>query len=253
MACFACRIIFAMLLYQAGPAVDKIFQTLENTGPEDDYDTAVTRLTDYFEPQKNVLHATYMFRQCKQSSQESLAEYHVRLRTLAEKCDFGGRVDFEIKLEIVTNGTSTNVRKKALRDPDFILKQMLEEDQRVEASTQQTTEIENTLCAAADSVNLVKKKNQPAQKKCRNCGGAYPHHSSCPAQGKKCYKCGKSNHFAKFCMSNSSHESDKPSQTVKFRPKQVRQVTKEESSSDSEDNVYVYPVSSQPKKKQQYG
>ena len=163
----------AMLPYQAGPAVDKIFQTLENTGPEDDYDTAVTRLTDYFEPQKNVLHATYMFRQCKQSSQESLAEYHVRLRTLAEKCDFGGRVDFEIKLEIVTNGTSTNVRKKALRDPDFILKQMLEEDQRVEASTQQTTEIENTLCAAADSVNFVKKKKQPAQK---NCGGAYSTH-----------------------------------------------------------------------------
>ena len=48
-------------------------------------------------------------------------------------------------------------------------------------------------------------------------------------------------------MSNSSHESDKPSQTRKFRPKQVRQVTKEESSSDSEDNVYVYPVSSQSK------
>eukprot|EP00794_Sanderia_malayensis_P016252 gene16252-17893_t len=86
-----------------------------------------------------------MFRQCTQASQESLAEYHVRLRTLAEKCDFGDRVDFEIKLQIVTNGTSTHLRKKALRDPDFTLKQMLEEGQRVEASTQQTTEIENTL------------------------------------------------------------------------------------------------------------
>ena len=154
----------AMLLYQAGPAVDKIFQTLENTGEEDDYDTAVARLSDYFEPQKNVLHATYMFRQCTQASQESLAEYHVRLRTLAEKCDFGDRVDFEIKLQIVTNGTSTHLRKKALRDPDFTLKQMLEEGQRVEASTQQTTEIENNLGAAANQVNFVKgRNNQPTK------------------------------------------------------------------------------------------
>eukprot|EP00794_Sanderia_malayensis_P016635 gene16635-18325_t len=178
-----------------------------------------------------------MFRQCTQASQESLAEYHVRLRTLAEKCDFGDRVDFEIKLQIVTNGTSTHLRKKALRDPDFTLKQMLEEGQRVEASTQQTTEIENTSCASVDHVNLVKGKKQTAHKKCKNCGGAYPHLSNCPAQGKKCYKCGKTNHFAKFCMSNSSYETDKPSQIRKFRPKQVRQVTKEESSSDSEDNV----------------
>ena len=165
----------AMLLYQAGPAVDKIFQTLENTGEEDDYDTAVTRLTDYFKPQKKVLHATYMFRQCTQSSQESLAEYHVRLRTLAEKCDFGDRVDFEIKLQIVTNGTSTHLRKKALRDPEFTLKQLLEEGQRVEASTQQTNQIETTLCAATDQVNIIKGKKQPAHKKCRNCGGEYPH------------------------------------------------------------------------------
>ena len=79
-----------------------------------------------------MLHATYMFRQGTQSPQESLAEYHVRLRTLAEKCDFGDRVDFEIKLQIVTNGTSTHLRKKALRDPDFTLKQMLEDlDNRV--------------------------------------------------------------------------------------------------------------------------
>ena len=106
-----------MLLYQAGP-VD-----------------AVAKLTDYFEPQKNVLHATYMFRQCKQASPESLAEYHVRLRTLAEKCEFKDLVDFEIKLQIATNSKSTHLRKKALQNPDFLLKQMLKEGQRVEAST----------------------------------------------------------------------------------------------------------------------
>ncbi len=42
----------AMLLHQAGPAVDKIFQTLEDIGNEDDYDTAVAKLQINSNPRK---------------------------------------------------------------------------------------------------------------------------------------------------------------------------------------------------------
>ena len=31
--------------------------------------------------------------------------------------------------------------------------------------------------------------------------GEYPHKENCPARGKTCHKCGKTNHFAKFCRS----------------------------------------------------
>ncbi|XP_071848847.1 uncharacterized protein [Apostichopus japonicus] len=40
--------------------------------------------------------------------------------------------------------------------------------------------------------------------KCRNCGGVYPHTGECPAKGKDCYKCGKANHYAKYCRSKPS-------------------------------------------------
>jgi hypothetical protein len=44
----------ALLLYVAGPAVHKIFNTLTDTGT--DYKTAVEKLDSYFQPQKNVIY-----------------------------------------------------------------------------------------------------------------------------------------------------------------------------------------------------
>ena len=51
----------AMLLYQAGPATQEIFETIPNTG--DDFDTALTKLNDYFSPKKNVDYEIFQFRQ----------------------------------------------------------------------------------------------------------------------------------------------------------------------------------------------
>ena len=40
----------AMLLYQAGPDTQDIFETLEDTG--EDYNTAKTKLAEYFSPKR---------------------------------------------------------------------------------------------------------------------------------------------------------------------------------------------------------
>ena len=55
----------ALLLYQAGQRVREIFRPLQDTGTEADYDTAKTKLQEYFEPQQNRRYAVYRFRQAK--------------------------------------------------------------------------------------------------------------------------------------------------------------------------------------------
>ena len=56
----------AMLLYQAGPQVAKNLETLSNTGKDKDYKVASEKLNEHFEPQKNILHETYLFCQARQ-------------------------------------------------------------------------------------------------------------------------------------------------------------------------------------------
>ena len=62
----------ALLLHYSGPEVDEIFDTLENTGEDKDYKTAVKKLTAHFNPQVNTTYEVYNFRKAQQNEGESL-------------------------------------------------------------------------------------------------------------------------------------------------------------------------------------
>ena len=66
----------APLLHYARPDVDEIFDTLPDTGGDNDYDIAVAKLNKYFSPQVNSTYEEYNFRQTKQKEGESLDSYH---------------------------------------------------------------------------------------------------------------------------------------------------------------------------------
>ena len=53
----------AQLLHYAGPDVQDIFYTLENTGEVNDYAAAVNALNAYFAPKVNSAYARHTFRQ----------------------------------------------------------------------------------------------------------------------------------------------------------------------------------------------
>ena len=105
-----------LLLYQAGPEVNDIFKTIQDTGANDAYDTVVEKLTSYFEPDKKRIYQTYVFRQTVQGLPETIDAYHTRLRGLDKFCEFHSE-DFEIKMQLVLHGTSSRLRKRALHDP----------------------------------------------------------------------------------------------------------------------------------------
>ena len=179
----------ALLLYQAGSRVRDIFAQLPDTNEANDFETAKAKLTQHFQPQKNVRYDVYVFRKAFQQKDETLDQYHTRLRTLAEPCEFTN-LDFELEEQIIIGGTSTRIRKQALRDPSYDLKAMLLDGRRDEISKFQSAEIEG-------KEQMSKLSAKP--KNCLNCGGPTPHLNTCPAKGKECHNCGKMNHFAKYC------------------------------------------------------
>lgn len=241
----------ALLLYQAGPRIREIFRQFPDPGEDDDVAKAEQLLTDYFEPQKNRLYEVYKFRQATQGESETIDQYHTRLRSLSKNCEFSD-VDFEIMVQIVTGGKSSRVRKQALRDPKYSLKDLLLDGRREEMSKAQAADIEGNLHAEAlhTFTKPVGKytKTEKRDKKCYNCGGDYPHvDKPCPARNKTCAKCGKYNHFASQCRSSfSSQKSAKTRQTV--RP--VKKENETSSDADSENSEYCYAVNNKQKNPQ---
>ena len=227
----------ALLLYQAGSRVREIFRQLPETGNTNDYKIAKDKLRDYFEPQKNRRYEVFKFRQAKQEPNETLDQFHTRLRVLAQTCSFND-TEFEIEQQIIVNGISSRIRKKALREPDYDLKQILLDGRRAEQSEFQARDIESKE-DKTDSIQQVQTKT------CHYCGGTYPHNSPCPAKGKECKKCGKLNHFAKVCRGKQKPAS-KPlyprhKRNERKHKKPLNPIQQPDSESDSPED-YLYTV-----------
>ena len=84
------------------------------------------------------IYQTYMFRHVTQQENETINEYRTRLRQLSKHCEFTD-VDFEIKMQIVCNGTSSRLRKKALKESDYSRKDMLIDGSKSETSNAQAS------------------------------------------------------------------------------------------------------------------
>ena len=65
----------------------------------------MTILKNYFVPQKNVLYERFVFNSAVQKSSESIDEFVLRLRKLAESCEFGNLQDSLIRDRLVIGTT----------------------------------------------------------------------------------------------------------------------------------------------------
>ncbi len=143
----------AMMIHFAGEDIYKIFRTLEETGEAKDYDIVKAKLTEYFKPQQNIEYERYVFRRSQQQPSETLDQDYTQLRQLASTCDFTD-IAAEIKSQIVLNGQSSRLRRRALRNPKLTLKELLDYGRAQETSETQASGMERD----QDTVNSVQKQ-----------------------------------------------------------------------------------------------
>ena len=127
----------ALLLHYVGEKVNEIFDTLdveEADRDEDAFKKAEKALRDYFTPQKNIEYEVYKFHHAKQLPGENITTHYTWLKQLARSCDFYDEKR-EIKTQIIQNGISSKLRRKALSDPEITLEKLL---QIVAVSTKRT-------------------------------------------------------------------------------------------------------------------
>ena len=173
----------------------------------------------------------FNFRSCKQKANQSLDEYVTELRRLARNCDFAN-TDGEILSQVIQHCKSSRLRKRALRETDKSLTDILELGRSLELSDKYAATIDEEAVNVIESrkshgdttrgrrathnpdtpapksrqFSRNRQQRQSCQKTCRNCGGEYPHNSSCPAKGKNCNYCRKENHFKSVCLKLKSRK-----------------------------------------------
>ena len=175
-------------------------------------DKAITALTNYFTPKKNLAYEEYKFREAAQEPGETLMTYYTRLKQLSLTCEFHD-ADREIKTQVIQHCVFHKLRRKSLTIPGMSLQALLGAGEAMELADTQAKTLENDQQKVSRLLRGNAKSNtqKPQQRsytcshtdtsiRCCNCG-AKGGQTACPAHGKKCRSCaGNLNHFQAVCM-----------------------------------------------------
>ena len=149
----------AMLLHCGGEEIMDIYEGFElpapaaadggGDEPPNVYEILKTALNQHFTPQVNTEYELYKFRDCKQTSSENVETYANRLRKQAKLCNFHD-IDRELKSQIIMGCMSSILRRRALRERNLTLQELLEIARNMEVAESQAKSIEDK-----DTVNKI--------------------------------------------------------------------------------------------------
>ena len=110
--------VAAALCTVVGADCKRIMNSLPSLSAADQKDPAriVQKLKKHFIPQRNVLYERFAFNSAVQKPGETIDEYVVCLRHMAESCEFGTLKDSLIRDRIVIGTTDDGGRERLLRE-----------------------------------------------------------------------------------------------------------------------------------------
>lgn len=231
------------LLHLVGQDAVEIYNTFEfeEAGDKSKLKPVLDKFEQYCNPRKNVIFERHVFNTRCQGASETIDSYVTDLRMKARSCEYGDLKDSLIRDRIVCGLKSDAVRSRLLRDSDLTLEKAIETCRAAE-STETQMKIMTEGPSTTESVNAIQKKNKEKHKfktkpvsqkedyvtKVRNCKKCGRSHEArkCPAFGKECHKCHKSNHFAKMCRGH----------TIQKRPPKIHGINASDTESEYEIN-----------------
>ena len=168
--------------------------------------------SSHFGPKHSEYTEICKFRRAMKNKHETVSEYTMRLRNLAQHCKFDGLLEKEIERQFVVGCGMPEVERKCVRADDLDLKKLLELALGYERSEKCIKGLHTyTEGEMPRGMNINYTRQGDAMKrygdepKCRKCG-RYEHKEgfTCPAKDKECKTCGKIGHFSSVCWQDSS-------------------------------------------------
>ena len=273
----------ALLLHLLGPECQDIFQTLTITQEENqnEFDAAINALNGHFSVQKNVPFERSVFHRAVQDAEENIDQYITRLRKLSLYCEYGDSVEDQIRDQVISSCSSSKLRKRLLTEPNLTLEKVTQISQAMESAAHHSKQIEEsqTLKPEREDLNKVKHysrkyvprkpqqsynsrqqhshkqqqyqrdhKQSPSVIICSRCGAKGHTGPECRrSKGKTCTKCHKQGHFASMCRTQSTSKKPQQNPQKSHASNQISNQPQDDSSTDDENDIYVFNLSSKSK------
>ncbi|XP_062526842.1 uncharacterized protein K02A2.6 [Bombyx mori] len=214
-----------------GPDAIDIYNSFNlNTIDEQKLSIIIGKFEEYFAPKNNISFERYVFFKIEQHEDESFNEFITRIKTQANKCEFGTLLEEMLKDKIVFGIKSTQIREKLLTEEKLDLTKATAICKSSEQASKQLNEFENN--NKSEKILTIKSKNFRNEKfYCKRCGSSHKARE-CQAYNKLCTKCNKAGHFAKMCRSK-----------IQLKQKNKINTLEENSTSENSDESFIGQLS----------
>ncbi len=203
----------------------------DNEADRQNVDSILEKFEGYCVGETNETWERYQFNRREQEQYESIDTYVAVLRTLAKTCNYGTLEETLIRDRMIIGIRDNATRKRLLQTTKLTLKDCIQICRSHESATRRLKSMSVT--EDVQSVNRNKKsggdrkskptkpKGQPQQSQsategqCKFCGKRHVFgRKLCPAWGKTCNKCKKTNHFAAQCTESGGKRPKEKIQMV---------------------------------------
>ena len=232
----------AEFLLSLGDEAYGIYNSKKKANDSDTLAAIIEFLTADFTVKQSEYTEIHLFRQAYRHEGETVNDYALRLRGLANNCAYGASTEKEIERQFVFGCRMPEVQAKCMRTvEDLDLKKVLaiaigfesniSNLSKIQSQYDKTGFRENTIhYTSSTPANKVFSANRPSAYRnqnqnshrnttssggsCGYCGrGAHSDRAKCPARNAECKACGKMNHFARVCKSKEQTPSRQQSNT----------------------------------------
>ena len=135
----------ALLLNYIGEEAYDVYDNLLTPGTDETFNNALELLNGHFTPKKNIEYEVYLFRKLKQSHDETMHQFYVKVKQQANKCEFGTRLEKEIKQQLTLSTCNNKLRRYAFKNTEQSLTDFLTYAKSLEDIENKADDIEKNI------------------------------------------------------------------------------------------------------------
>lgn len=177
------------------------------------YKEAVEILEGFYDPRPNEIAESFRFFTRVQKEDESVQQFIVNLRRLADKCNFGDMLDRMLRDKIVCGIRSTELQKALLSRSSLTLKEAESMVLAAEAAGQGIELMKNVDVKTEPGLHKLmdrrpaRSTSRQESKECGRCGSKTHSEQACKFKTAKCFKCGKKGHISVACRARGKKQN----------------------------------------------